>query len=141
MQRKISFMGIVIFLFVLAGCTQGPPSPLSSLPTILIDHIEETEETKVFVQGIENTLYGNITIQLNNETVTENFTYGLHITTNLHKFILNITVWYELKEYDYTGNFTLLEEDNEITLEIVDARHDDPIERSAPYTIIMERKK
>lgn len=141
MQKKLSVLGILIFLFVLAGCTEGPPSPLSTIPTILVDHIEETEETKIFVQGIENTLYGNITIQLNNETAYENFTYGLHISTNLHNFILNVTVWFELKEYEYTGNFTILEEDNEITLEIVDDRHDNPITRSAPYTIIMERKK
>jgi hypothetical protein len=126
---------------MLAGCTQGPPSPLSSLPTILIDHIEETEETKIYVQGIENTLYGNITIQLNNETVTENLTYSLHLTTTLHKFTLNITAWYELKEYDYTGNFTLIEDEDEIILEILDTRHDNPIERSLPYTLIMERKK
>jgi hypothetical protein len=141
MQKKLSILGILIFLFVLAGCTEGPPSPLSTIPTILVDHIEETEETKIYVHGIDDTLYGNITIQLNNETALENFTYGLHISTNLHKFILNVTVWFELKEYEYNGNFTLLEENNEITLEIVDDRHDDPIERSAPYTIIMERKK
>lgn len=141
MQNKISILGILIFFFIMAGCTDGPPSPLSTIPTILVDHIEETEETKVYVHGLDDTFYGNITIQLNNVTAHENFTYGLHSSTNLHKFILNVTVWYELKEYEYNGNFTLLEENNEITLEIVDDRHDNPIERSAPYTIIMERKK
>jgi hypothetical protein len=53
MQKKLSVLGILILLFVLAGCTEGPPSPLSTIPTILIDHIEETDETKVYVHGIE----------------------------------------------------------------------------------------
>jgi hypothetical protein len=125
---------------MLSGCSEGPSSPLSSLPTILIDHITDVDETKIFVQGIDNTLYGNITIQINNDTIQENFTYSLHSSTDLHHFFLNVTVWYKLKEYEYRGNITLKEDNNDISLEIVDDRHDNPINRDTPYTIIMERK-
>jgi hypothetical protein len=141
MQRELSSIGIVLFLVLIAGCIEGPDSPLSTIPTILIDHIEDTQETKVYVQGIENTLFGNITMQINNETAQENNTYSLHISTELRKFTLNVTVWFKLKEYEYSGNITLVEEDEELSLEIEDARHDNPIKRSLPYTTFMERKK
>jgi hypothetical protein len=141
MRRKLSSVGIVLFLVLVAGCIGGPDSPLSTIPTILIDHIEDTQETKVYVQGIENTLFGNITIQINDGTLRENHTYSLHMSTKLNKFALNVTVWFKLKEYQYTGNITISEEDNEIELEILDDRHDNPIKRTPPYTIIMERRK
>jgi hypothetical protein len=126
---------------LIAGCIEGPDSPLSTIPTLLFDHIEDTKETKIFVQGIENTLYGNITIQINNDTRTEDNTYSLHSSTALTKFALNVTVWFKLKEFEYNGNLTLLEEDEQITLEIEDDEHENVIERSLPHTIIMERKK
>ncbi len=141
MQRELSSIGIVLFLVWAAGCIEGPDSPLSTIPTVLIDHVEDSGETKVFIQGIENTLFGNITIQINNETVSENNTYSLHLSTGLSKFALNVTVWFKLKEYEYHGNITLLEEDGDPELEIADDRHDNPIKRSPPYTIIMERKR
>ncbi len=141
MQRELSSISIVLFLVLVAGCIEGPDSPLSTIPTILINHVEETEETKIFIQGIENTFFGNITIQINNETVRENNTYSLHHATDLTRFVLNVTVWFKLKEYEYHGNISLLEEDGELELEIEDERHDNPIKRSLPYTFIMERKK
>jgi hypothetical protein len=108
---------------------------------ILIDNIEETGETKVFVHGIEDTLFSNITIQINEETLTENFTYELHMSTSLQKFMLNISIWDEEKQYEYIGNFTVFSDDGEMKLEIEDIRHDDPIEASFPYTIVVERKE
>lgn len=141
MQRELSSVGMVLFLVLVAGCIEGPDSPLSTIPTILIDYIEDTEETKIFVQGIENTRYGNITIQVNNETIRENDTYSLHMSTKIHKFALNVSVWFKLKEYEYTGNITVVEKDEQISLEIEDTDHDNPIKRSLPYTKIMERKK
>lgn len=140
MHRKYIILGTVLLLTIFVGCTDGPKSPLSSIPMILIDHVEETEEIKVFVHGIEDTLFSNITIQINDESIKENFTYELHISTSLEKFMLNISVWDEEKQYEYTGNFTLMNDD-EIKLEIEDIRDKKPIEVNFPYTIIMERKE
>lgn len=141
MQRELSSMGIALFLVLMAGCIEGPDSPLSTIPTILIDHFEDSAETKVFINGIDNTHYNNITIQINDDTVNENDTYSLHLSTDLSKFSLNVTVWFKLKEYEYKGNITVLKEDEHISLEIEDTDHDNPIKRSLPYTKIMERKK
>jgi len=141
MQVKYLSLGVVILLTFFIGCSEGPESPLSTIPTILIDHVEKTKETKVFVHGIDDTLFSNITIQINNETICENFTYELHYFTSLNKFILNISVWYEEKLYEYSGNFTVFEDKDEMKLEIEDVRHKQSIERSFPYTIIMERKE
>ncbi|UCF08025.1 MAG: hypothetical protein JSW28_10360 [Thermoplasmata archaeon] len=141
MQGKAFGTGLVLLLCFFAGCTNGPPSPLSSIPMLLIDHIEENKETKVYVHGLDDYRFSNITIQINNVTATENFTYALHLTTILDRFILNVSVWDDLKQYEYAANLTILTEDNEITLQIEDERHDDTIERSLPYTLIMERKE
>ncbi|UCG68225.1 MAG: hypothetical protein JSV09_10405 [Thermoplasmata archaeon] len=141
MHRKYLGLSIILFLAFFLGCVDAPKSPVSKIPTILIDHIEETEETKVFVHGIENHLFSNITIEINDVRVTENFTYELHAASHLHKFMLNVTVWEEKKEYEYRGNFTVIEDDDQKTLEIQDIRHEDSIKRSFPYTIIMERKE
>lgn len=141
MHRKLVSLGFIIFVCSFSGCIDTPPSPLSSIPRILLDHITETEETKVYVHGLDDHLFSNITIEINNATITENYTYSLHLTTKLEEFALNVTVWHELKEYEYRGNLSILHEDDQITLQIEDEKHDDPIERSLPYTTIMERKE
>ncbi len=141
MQGKYLSLGVVLLLCFFIGCTNGPKSPLSTIPMVLIDHVEETEETKVYVHGIDDTLFSNITIQINEKSLMENFTYELHMPTSLKKFVLNVSVWDEEKEYIYTGNFTLFSEDDQIKLEIQDFRHKEPIESSLPYTIIVERKE
>jgi hypothetical protein len=140
MHRKYLTLSIILLLSFFVGCTNGPKSPLSTIPMILIDNIEETGETKVFVHGIEDTLFSNITIQINEESLTENFTYELHMSTSLQKFMLNVSIWDDEKQYEYTGNLTLLTDD-EIKLEIEDIRDKEPVEVSFPYTIIMERKE
>jgi hypothetical protein len=141
MHGKYLTLSIVLLLSLFVGCTNGPESPLSTIPMILIDHIEETKETKIFVHGIEDTLFSNITIQINEDTSTENFTYELHMSTSLEKFMLNVSIWDEEKQYEYIGNFTVFSDKGEMKLEVQDIRHVDPIETSLPYTIIVERKK
>jgi hypothetical protein len=141
MHGKYLTLSIVLLLSLFVGCTNGPESPLSTIPMILIDHIEETKETKIFVHGIEDTLFSNITIQINEDTSTENFTYELHMSTSLEKFMLNVSIWDEEKQYEYIGNFTVFSDKGEMKLEVQDIRHVDPIETSLPYTIIVERKE
>ena len=141
MMGKPVSLGIIVFFCLFTGCVEPPPSPLGSIPRVLIDHIEEGEETKVYIHGLEDHLYSNITIEINDDHIAENYTYSLHLSTILDKFVLNVTVWDEAKEYEYTGNYTILQEDDQISLEIYDDRHDDPIKRSMPYSIIMERKE
>ncbi|UCE75069.1 MAG: hypothetical protein JSV56_05030 [Methanomassiliicoccales archaeon] len=141
MLGKLVGLGIIVFLCSFSGCIDTPPSPLSSIPRILIDHIIETEETKVYVHGLDDHMFSNITIEINNATITENYTYSLHLTTKLLEVSLNVSVWDKQKEYEYNGNMTLLSEQDQIMLEVDDERRDDPIERSLPYNIIMERKE
>ena len=141
MLGKLVSLGFIIFICSFSGCIDTPPSPLGSIPRILVDHIEEDEETKIYVHGLDDHLFSNITIKINSNSVTENYTYALHLTTTLHKFAVNITIWDELKEFQYMGNFTVLHNDDEITLEIQDDRNEDPIKRSLPYKMIMERKE
>jgi len=141
MLGKLTSLGFVIFVCSFAGCIDTPPSPLSSIPRILLDHIVETEETKVYVHGLDDHLYSNITIEINDERIRENYTYSLHLSTSMDRFMLNVTVWDDAKVYEYIGNYTILQENEQISLEIYDDRYDDPVKRSMPYSIIMERRE
>lgn len=141
MQRKYLGLSIVLLLSFFIGCIEGPTSPISTIPRILIDHIEDTGETKIFVCGIEDHLYSNITIEISEESVFENFTYELHMSTRRETFLLNVSVWDEQKQYEYSGNIAIVTDNDQIQLEITDDRHKEPIEKSFPYTIIMERKE
>lgn len=140
MHRRYLCLSIVLLIPLFVGCIETPSSPISKIPTILIDHIEETEETKVFIQGIEDHLFSNITIKINHECITENFTYELHTSTSLQNFVLNVTVWDEQEQYEYIGNITVSEDNDEMILHIV-VIDDDPKDESFPHTIIMERKE
>jgi hypothetical protein len=139
MRGKYLSLGVVFFLLLLAGCTENQP-PLSGIPTILIDYIEETEETKVFVHGIDDRLFSNITIQINDTNVTESYTYQLHGSTSLEYFFLYVSVWDKQKEYEYSGNITLLDDKGEIKMQIKETGDDKYVKESFPHKIIMERK-
>lgn len=141
MHRKYLCLSIIIITCLFVGCAEPPKSPISSIPQILIDYIEETEETKVYVHGIEDTLFSNISIHINQEIISENSTYSLHMATLLKNFILNISVWDEEKEYEYSGNIKVLNEDSEWKLKVVDLKNEETKEESFPYTIIMERNE
>jgi hypothetical protein len=141
MHRKYLYLSIIIITCLFAGCAEPPRSPISSIPHILIDYVEETEETKVYVHGIEDTFFSNITICINQEMKTENFTYSLHMATEQNNFILNITVWDEEKDYQYDGNITIFAEDNEWLIKVVDLKDEGTREGTLPYTIIMERRE
>jgi hypothetical protein len=139
MRGKYLSLGVVFFLLLLAGCTENQP-PLSGIPTILIDYIEETEETKVFVHGIDDRLFSNITIQINDTNVTESYTYQLHGSTSLEYFFLYVSVWDKQKEYEYSGNITLLDDKGEMKMQIKETGEDKYDKESLPHKIIMERK-
>lgn len=139
MRGKFLGLGVIFLLFILTGCTEDQP-PLSGIPTILIDHIEETEETKVFVQGIDDRLFSNITIQINDTSITENYTYQLHISTSLEYFNLYVSVWDKQKEYEYSGNITLYDDNGDIKMQIKETGEDKYDKESFPHKIIMERK-
>lgn len=139
MRGKFLGLGVIFLLFILTGCTEDPP-PLSGIPTILIDFIEETEETKVFVQGIDDRLFSNITIEINDTSVTENYTYQLHISTSLEYFNLYVSVWDKEKEYEYSGNITLYDDNGDIKMQIKETGEDKYEKESFPHKIIMERK-
>jgi hypothetical protein len=139
MHWKYLSLGVIFFLLLLPGCTENQP-PLSGIPTILIDYIEESEETKVFIHGIDDRLYSNITIRINETSVIENYTYQLHLSTSLEYFNLYVSVWDKQKEYEYSGNITLFDDKGEIKMQIKETKDDKYVKESFPHKIIMERK-
>jgi hypothetical protein len=106
----------------------------------MIDYIEETEESKVFVHGIDDRLYSNITIRINDTSFTENYTYQLHLSTSLEYFFLHVSVWDKQKEYEYSGNISLFDDKGEMKMHIRETGEDKYVKESFPHKIIMERK-
>ncbi len=141
MKGKFVLFSTVLLVSLFAGCDNPPESPISTIPKILIDHIEETEEIKVFVHGIDDHLFSNISIQIDEVRITENFTYELHASTLQENFELMVSVWDKQKHYEYSSNITVFEDDDEIKMEVLGTDNNEPTEKSFPYTIIMERKE
>jgi hypothetical protein len=139
MRWKYLSLGVIFFLLLLTGCTDSQP-PLSGIPTIMIDYIEETEETKVYVHGIDDRLFSNITIRINDSSIIENYTYQLHLSTSLEYFNLYVSVWDKQKGYEYGGNITLYDDKGDIKMQIKETGDDKYVKKSFPHKIIMERK-
>ncbi|UCE37178.1 MAG: hypothetical protein JSW00_17140 [Thermoplasmata archaeon] len=140
MPYKYLSLGVVFFLFILTGCTENQP-PLSGIPTILIDYIEETEETKIFIRGIDDRLFSNITIRIKDESLEENYTYESHMSTSLEAFLLHVSVWDKQKEYEYKGTIRLFDDDGEMKMYIKKSGDNHEVEKTFPHKIIMERKE
>jgi len=131
---------VLVILFVgFAGCLGGTTSPIGAAPSLLLDHIDESSDTQIIVQGIEDHLYSNITLEINGEIHTEEFTYVLAIRTNSEKIRLIALVWDKEQPYSYAANFTLqFEGDKPIVL--VEITGSDTItEEDLPFRAIMEK--
>ncbi|MEM2869607.1 MAG: hypothetical protein QW379_04185 [Thermoplasmata archaeon] len=81
-------------------------SPISSLPSLLIDHYDN--QTEVYVHGLNEFRYTNMTVWVSDGTTEfmryrEN-TYFIYLNTTLTNFTLNVTVWNKKKAYVFQAD-------------------------------------
>ena len=73
-QRLITL--VVLAAVALAGCTvEPPPSPIAAIPRLLVDFTNNTTVLYLSSSIGADVRYGNLTIVLHNDNVTENATF------------------------------------------------------------------
>ncbi len=95
MQWRYAAVLVVLILTVSSlGCLSPPaPPPMSRMPKVIIDHVEQDEVFAVYVHGISDCRYDRIEIKIDNESAfAMNHTFQGSALTNLTSFSLNITV-------------------------------------------------
>lgn len=97
--------GLAIALAVWGGGRDIFESPVSSIPSILIDH--HKDETDIYVHGMNDFRYTNMSmlVTIGNTTYERTRPDGLFLyyNTSAENFTINITVWNKNKEYTFNG--------------------------------------
>ncbi|MBM4249429.1 MAG: hypothetical protein FJ149_08370 [Euryarchaeota archaeon] len=86
-------------------------SPVSSIPSILIDHMRDDttglNETEIFVKGLADFRYANMTVRVSDGNQTFErvrlHAYFIFYNTSLELFTVNVTVWNRDREYTFNG--------------------------------------
>lgn len=105
----ILVFGLAITLAVWGGGRDIFESPVSSIPSILIDHHED--ETEIYVHGMNDFRYTNMSllVTVGNTTYERTRADALFIYYNISdnisekRFTINITIWNKNKEYNFNG--------------------------------------
>lgn len=116
MRKYFGAAAVAVFLLTLAlafwqGGKDPFVSPVSSIPSILIDYnINETgtNETEIFVKGLNDFRYTNMTIRVagGNQRFerARDKAYFIYYNTSMANFTINITVWNRNKHYSFNGS-------------------------------------
>ena len=116
MRKYFGAAAVVVFALAIALAVWGgeriiTESPISSIPSLLIDHHED--KTEIFVHGLNDFRYTNITLRVTAENFTQERTredaFFIYFSTSvfnftLNNFTLNITVWNKNKQYSFNGS-------------------------------------
>lgn len=116
MRKYFGAAAVAVFLLalglaVLQGGKDPFESPVSSIPSILIDYNMQgvvANETELYVKGLNDYRYTNMTIRVagGNQTFerTREGAYFIFFNTSLANFTINVTVWNKNKEYTFNGS-------------------------------------
>lgn len=124
---------IVLSTSAIFGCISNPPSPISSIPKVIIDYADN--EFKIYVHSVDDYKYDNIKISINESLfIDENNTRLEKINTTLKKFSLNITIIFDDDIYQYKGNITFVSEER---IKIFEKNRE--TEEKIPYITFLEK--
>ena len=116
MRKYFGAAAVAVFLVALAlAVWQGGKdpfvSPVSSIPSLLIDHtINEAgvNETEIYVHGLNDFRYTNMTVRITGENQTferlREQAYFIYYNLSMANFTINVTVWNKNKEYTFNGS-------------------------------------
>ncbi len=152
MRKYFGAAAAVIFVLcflmaIFGGRRSAFESPMSSLPSIVVDHFQN--ETEIYVHGLTEFRFTNMTIWLSDgETEIlrhrEN-TYFIFLNTSLTHFSLNVSVWSKNKMYGFRADVRVADPDEAPTLLLLHEERGDSVTTHAlqkgnlPWKRIMER--
>ena len=119
MKKTIIVALVVLISISMAGCTNPPSPPGSEIPMVIIDYVSsfnydnvDENHTIIYVHGLDDVKYENITIKINNKTVAKrNHTYSLEHNTNLKKFNLTVDVYHnghDERYFNFNATFDIV---------------------------------
>ena len=135
---------LIMFSLGSSGCENS--QPLSSIPKVITYYANN--QSNVFVTG-DDYMFDQIRITLDNETIEDEFTYGLKASTNNTTFSIRVMVLdnrstenrIDIVTYTYDSNVTVDVRDiEEVLFTIIDNNHEREVERESPYEALMEKE-
>ena len=137
MLKKIFMVSVIIVLVLLIIITPrfiGRDQGIAAVPELLVDHVEN--QTKVYVKGIGDYRYPNITIQIIYPGPSgpvellqrDTFTYfsNVSISDNLTKeFDLNVSLYVGKLEYQYNCSISIVMDDIDPSKTMMEIREKD----------------
>ncbi len=120
MRKSISITIVILLTVSILGCLNGPSPPGVDRPSIAVDYNEETDESIIYIRGVELTRFDNITLYLDEKEITIYNAFSLEERTNRSEFYIDVYASRDDKVYNYNASF-------EVRPEIEDEKNDEPI--------------
>ncbi len=122
MKRGIAVLVVIAIVMTTLGCTDPPRPPASVIPKLVVDYNPEAiNHTILYVHGIGETRYDNLTLKLDDVIEMEkNDSFSIEYRTNKTQFHITIEIWLDNNFYYYNASYSLVLLDN-IVFEITDA--------------------
>lgn len=143
----MALLAAFLVLVGATGCLSSPEPPISRIPKVLIDYIDDEGIFSVYVHGTSECRYRNVRISIDNSTIfDENYTYYGAYRTNKTYFNMSIEVTY-LKDAEatpdhYFYNATVQYIFYENSFVVTDSSGENIISvDEGPYMALMERGK
>lgn len=129
MKKQVLVISLLMFASTMGlGCLDSPPSPpASKLPKIVVDLYKSPDtgnNSIIYIHGLEEVRYTNITLKLNDETVVQrNETFSVEYHTNLTEFEIYSEIHDDEDGYYFNSAFTVSEKE-ELAYRVVDEEGD-----------------
>lgn len=111
MKSGYIIVAVLLISTALAGCSEPPSPPVSEIPKIVIDNEhnpEDNNSTIIFVHGMDEIRYNNISIYINKTRVMfREDTFCTEYKTNLTHFNLTIDICLDEKKYNYNASYKM----------------------------------
>ncbi len=106
-------LALIINLSVISsGCTDPPEPPGSEIPKLVIDYLGVSEgenQTAIYVHGMDEVRYDNISISINDEVVfNQRERFSIEYRTNLSSFSLEVDIQHEEDYYNYNASIDII---------------------------------
>ncbi len=108
MKKRMIALVVVLLTLSLAGCTNPPKPPGSDIPKMVLDYqIDQELQNKsiIYIHGVDDTRYTNITLKIDNETVVQKEeAFCIEYDLNKKQFNITVDVWEDLDHYNFNAS-------------------------------------
>ncbi len=144
--RPMAVLAAVLLIAGATGCLSSPEPPISKIPKVLIDYIDEENIFSIYVHGTSECKYRNVRIYVEDALVfNENYTFYGAYRTNETEFNITIEVVYqedpakEPTHYFYNASIQLMPYEESFFVSDIHGEKITDVGKG-PYIALMERE-